>query len=309
MTEKPAPRHKSVPAPLPLLLFAIALLGGCAGAPSAQASRLAAEWYEIGNGWYDQGKWAKAGEAYSKAMSLDHGLRAASYNLSRALAESGDYEGALRAANEVLAKDPQNVRGLAAKAYILYRKGDLAEATKVYEEVYNLDPYSPDAVYNLAFLREAGKDFAGALAILAPAVVGKPDDANLALLHARALAGTGSVKEALAAFEKIKASGKLGAADLEALGRLYAGEREFAKAIESLAACVAADPGRGPAWFLLARLRLAQAEDGPKGLEALKRALELGFKDEAAVADLLAEPVLAEREEVLKILAEKGLGQ
>jgi tetratricopeptide (TPR) repeat protein len=283
-----------------------ALLPGCASAPS---SRLAAEWYEIGNGWYDQGKWAKAGEAYSRAVALDPGLRAASYNLSRALAESGDYEAALAAIEGVLAREPGNIRGLSAKAYILYKKGDIKAATAAYEKVHALDPYAADAVYNLAFLREADKDWQGALDLLGPALVGKPDDQGLALLNARALAGSGKSAEALDAFEKLKSSGKLAPEDLEKLSLLYEGKREYAKAIEALASCVAADSSRAPAWFRLAQLRLAQAEDGKGGLEALQKALELGFKDEAAIADLLAEPSLAEREAVLKALADKGLGQ
>ena len=286
--------------------LACLLLSACLTTPAATEAR---EWYEIGNGWYDQGKWDKAGKAYSRAIALDPSLKAASYNLSRALAEAGDYDGALEAIEGVLAADPSNVRALAARAYILFRKGDAAAALRVYDEVLKLDPYAPDAIYNATLLRDASGDHAGAIAGIEPLAKAKADDAGIQLLYARVLAKGGRTDDAIAAYVVAGGLGKLTAEDNRLLGDLYAQTRSFSKAIDAYQAAVSANPKDALAWFALARLKLAQADDGKGGLDALKKALEAGFADADAAEALLAEPVLAEREAVTAALREKGLAK
>jgi tetratricopeptide (TPR) repeat protein len=283
----------------------ISLFSACATTPTA---RLAQEWYDIGNAWYDQGKWEKAGTAYSRAIALDPGLSAASYNLSRALAESGNYTGALAAIDAVLASDRLNVKALSSRAYILYKSGNFKAAAGAYDQVLALAPDAPDARFNAALIKVGAKDYEGALAELAPLITASTDDVNVRILNARALAGSGKREEAINAFEKLSgASGKLTSSDFVTLAGLYVASRDYAKAIDAYAAATASDPKNADAWFALARLRLVEAEDGKAGLEALGKALGAGFADKKAAADLLAEPILAEREAATKALHDKGL--
>ena len=284
-----------------------ALLCAAALASCATASAAALEWYEVGNAWFDAGKWDRAGEAYSRALALDPKLGAASYNMLRALAEAGDHGGALRAADLLLATDPGNVRVLAAKAYVLSRSGDPAAARELDAQLLALDPFAPDAVYNAAWLKAEAGDEAGAAADLKRLVEARPEDSGALALYAKLLYGLGPKEEALAAHERLKAQGKADAAALDRLGGLYAEGRDFAKAMEAFAAATAAEPKRASSWFALARLRLVEAEDGKGGLEALAKALEAGFADKAAAAALLGERNLVEREAVAKALREKGL--
>lgn len=293
-----------VPLSAALSLMAALGLSSCATAPNKD---LAAAWYEVGNAWYDQGKWAKAGEAYSRALSLDPSLGAASYNLARSLAESGDYRGALAAADRLLKADPSNVRLLSLRAYVLYKKGDPAAALEAYEAVLKLDPYAPDAIYNATLLREAAGDYPGAIAGIEPLARIKTDDAPITAVYARVLAEGGRPDDAIAAYLRLQGLRKLTAAESEGLGGLWEGEREFAKAMSAYEDAVSADVKRAGAWFALARIRLAEAEDGKGGLDALQKALDAGFSDRKAAAALLEEPVLEEREAVLKALKDKGL--
>lgn len=299
------PPSSSVPILVVLAAALVCLLASaCATAPVAAEAK---EWYEIGNGWYDQGKWDKAGRAYSRAMALDPSLQAASYNLARALAEAGDYDGALEAIEGVLEAEPSNVRALSAKAYILYRRGDAAAALLAYDEVLKLDPYAPDAIYNATLLRDAAGDHAGAIAGIEPLAKAKGDDAGIQLLYARVLARGGRTEDAIAAYAVAGGLGKLTAEDNRILGDLYTEIRAYSKAIDAYQTAVAANPKDAAAWFSLARLKLSQADDGTGGLEALKKALEAGFDDAEAAEALLLEPVLAEREAVTAALKEKGL--
>jgi tetratricopeptide (TPR) repeat protein len=302
---KGSPLGKALAACVLALAFA-AMAASCASAPP---SPLAQEWYELGNSWLDKKEWKKAGEAYSHALAIDPSLAGASYNLARALAEAGDYEGSLRALDGLAKRDPGNVRVAAARAYALYKKGDAAEALKAYRAVLALDPYAPDAVYNVALLELATGDTVSAAADLDALSVAAPDDGQVLLALGRARDKNGDAAAALAAYEKAKALGKVDAQALERMGELYGASKRYPEAMDAFASAVKADPKRAGAWFSLARLRLVVASDAEQGLAALKAALDAGFSDRKAALALLDEPDLPEREKVLALLKAKGLSE
>jgi tetratricopeptide (TPR) repeat protein len=206
-------------------------------------------------------------------------------------------------------RDPGNIRVIAARAYTLYRKGDAAAALIAYREALALDPYAPDAVYNVALLELAAGNAAAAAANLERLTTAKPDDGQALLLLGRAREKNGEADAALAAYEKAKALGKADADALERMGALYESARRYSEAMDAFEAAVKADPKRASAWFGLARLRLVIADDADKGLEALKSALAAGFSDKKAASALLAEPDLPEREKIFDLLKSKSLAE
>jgi tetratricopeptide (TPR) repeat protein len=284
---------------------ALALAACASTAPSPAAQ----EWYDIGNAWLDKAEWKRAGQAYSRALALEPGLAGASFNLARALAEAGDHAKSMEVLDSLAKRDPGNVRVIAARAYTLYKKGDAAAALAAYREALALDPYAPDAVYNVALLEFAAGDTAAAADDLDRLVSAKPDDAQALLLLGRARDKAGETDAALAAWEKAKGLGKADAETLERMGAIHEAARRFPAAMDALAAAVKADPKRAAAWFALARLRLVVASDTEKGLEALKGAVDAGFSDKDTAAALLAEPDLPDREKVFELLKSKGLAQ
>jgi tetratricopeptide (TPR) repeat protein len=291
--------HKAI-----VLAAALVLVAGCASTPN---SAMAREWYDLGVSWQDKGDWKKAGEAYSRALSLDPSLAAASYNLARALAESGDYDGSLKALDGLVKKDPKNVRVLSARAYSLHRKGDDKAALEAYRAVVELDPYAPDAVYNAALLELAAGDAASAASDLDRLTKARPEDGAAFALLGKALDRPGSTDGALDAYEKARALNKADAAALERIGALREGRKEYSEAMDAYAAASKADAKLASAWFALARLKLTIAGDGEGGLAALKSALEAGFADKDKAKALLDEPNLAEIEKATELLKSKGL--
>lgn len=288
-------------------LAAAVLMAGCASAPPP--AELAQEWYALGNSWLDKKEWKKAGEAYSHALAIDPLLAGASYNLARALASAGDYDGSLRALDELARRDPGNVRVAAARAYALYMKGDAAAALEAYRAVLALDPYAPDAVYNVALLELATGDASSASADLERLSLASPSDGQVFLALGRSLDKKGDAAAALAAYERAKVLGKADAAALERMGELYEAAKSYPEAMDAYAAASKADDKRASAWFALARLRLVIASDAEQGLAALKGALDAGFSDKKAATALLDEPDLPEREKVLELLKAKGLAE
>jgi tetratricopeptide (TPR) repeat protein len=188
------PRNRpGSPAIAAFLAAALALAtASCASAPAVNIAR---EWYELGNAWLDKGEWKRAGEAYSHAIALDPSFSGASFNLARALAEAGDYDGSLRIIADLAKRDPKNIRVLSIRAYALYKKGDAAAALKAYRAVLDLDPYSPDAVFNAALLELASGDASAAAIDLDRLTQAKPDDGQAFLLLARAYDAAGKSGE------------------------------------------------------------------------------------------------------------------
>ncbi|MEI6388297.1 MAG: tetratricopeptide repeat protein [Spirochaetota bacterium] len=277
----------------------------CATVPDRKD--LALEWYGVGNAWLAVQKWAEAGKAFDRAISLDPSLVAASYNAARALVEAGSYDRAIGVADELLARSPGNVRYLSIKAYALWKSGQAQKATETYELAYAQDHFAADVVYNSSvLLLDSGKP-AEAADRLAPLLLSRPDDPELLGLDARALAAADRMPEAIAAWETLKATGRMDGGNWELLAGLYIKSGSYAKALEALAECVKAEPKRATAWFAAAKVRLTLADDGKGGLEALSKALEAGFADKEQAAALISEAHLLERVAVVKALAAKGL--
>jgi tetratricopeptide (TPR) repeat protein len=286
-------------------LCATMFIAGCASAPPT----LAKEWYEIGNTWLEKKEWKKAVEAYEHALDVDSKFPGASFNLARALAGTGDYKASLKILNGLAKQDPSNVRVVTARAYALYKLDDAKAALEAYRRVLDLDPYAPDAVYNVALLELLSGDAAQAAVRLEELSLASPEDGQVFLTLGKALDKSGDAKGALTAYEKAKVLGKTDAAALERMGEMYDADRRFTEAMEAFDAAVKADPARANAWFSLARLKLVVASDSEQGLAALKKALDSGFSDNKAAIALMDEPDLAAREKVLALLKTKGLGE
>jgi len=290
-----------------LLLAAILLAASSACVHSPAEKELALEWYGVGNAWLAAGKYAEAGKAYDRAMTLDPKLVAASYNAAHALVEAGSYDRAIGIADTLIAGESGNIRYIGLRAYALYKAGRIVEATTAYEAAFALDQWAPDIIYNSSLLLvEAGKA-ATAAERLAPLVETKPDNDVLITLYARALTAAGRDSDAIAEWEDLRSLNKIDAESLESLGTLYAKSGDDAKALEALSAATDKDPKRPSAWFALARLKLTVADDGEGGLAALGKALEAGFADRDAAKALLSEAHLVERDAVAKALTDKQL--
>lgn len=279
-------------------------LAACA---SVAAPGIALDYYEIGNAWLQMERWDKAGEAYEKALSYDRSLIAASYNLARALTESGAYSRAQEVLTGLLADDAENVRLITLQAYAYYRAGDDESALAAYRHAARLNPHDAATLRNLALLLERAGKAEEALSILRELYAVDPsNDAvlrRLALMEART--GAGEAGETL--LTAYLARKPQDAEALRARARLREARELFALALEDWSALVREDESDADAWFRLARIRLVVAGDTKAGLEALKRALEAKFADREAAAALLAALPESERARPIQMLTSAGL--
>ena len=91
------------------------------------------------------------------------------------------------------------------------------------------------------------------------------------------------------------------------LADAYRIEERYDRALEAYDQVIAYDEKRADAWFYSAVIQLTKIEDPDRGLTALAQALEGGFKNQEAIAQLLADPELLERDRVETLLQRSGL--
>ena len=175
-----------------------------------------------------------------------------------ALHEAGRDAEALARYDAAAALAPENQDALYNAGLILWAAGRTREAADRFVRLLAIAPGDADALYNLGSLELALDDPAGAAEHLGRYVERKPQDAEGLLLLA-------------SAWER---------------------QRQFSRALEAYDRIIAADARSASAWFGRARLLLTVVEDPERGLQDLRRALDAGFSDTAAVAALLANETL-----------------
>ena len=279
--------------------------GGCA--TDTGRREVALEYFNLGNAYLELGRLDEAARAFESALRLDASLARADYNLAVAYVRLDRAGEAADILERLVADDPGNVTILLASGWALHEAGRDAEALARYDAAASLAPENQDALYNAGLIlwgagrtREAADRFVRLLAIA-------PGDAdalfNLGSLEL-ALDDPAGAAEHLGRYVERKPQDAEG---LLLLASAWERQRQFSRALEAYDRIIAADARAASAWFGRARLLLTVVEDPERGLQDLRRALDAGFSDTAAVAALLANETLLARPEVEKELGARGL--
>ena len=83
--------------------------------------------------------------------------------------------------------------------------------------------------------------------------------------------------------------------------------QKYSRELEAFDRIIALDAKQADAWFGETRLLLTVIEDPQRGLDALSKALDAGFKDPVAIKALLDSPALLERDKVESALKDRKL--
>jgi tetratricopeptide (TPR) repeat protein len=269
-------------------------------------AELVEEYLAIGNEHFAAGRFERAILFYSRAAALDPTAKAPRLSLAKAKIEAKELEPAIELLRELDAQDKDNTVILSYLAYayaLLERYGD-AEAA--YRRVVALLPQDAGAAKNLAIiLRRAGKP-REAMEALRAASDASPSDNELRLSAGLAEEGQGMYAEAVARLEAYVAAGGKDGRALAALGRAYEALERYDLAAERLEAYLgsASDP---EARWRLALIYLGPMAEAKKGLEALGKAAQEGFKDLESARALAAREDIAAKEQVLALLKEAKL--
>lgn len=290
---------------LPAALALASLLGGCASDPRVR--EIAAEYYNIGNAFFELGQYEKAIDAYRSALRFDPSLVKGDYNLALTYARMKRLPEAEQLLKKLLADDPANVTVMSTLAWAYHLAGRDEEAVSQYDAVLAIAPENADAWYNSALILWKLEKKQEALERLRKLLAIAPEDAE-------GLFGAGSLllsmDDAAGAEEYLGRFVQKKPDDIDArylLADSLERQRKLSRVLEEYDRILERDAKQANAWFGKARLLLTVIEDPDSGLAALRKSLDLGFKDREAAALLLASPELLERQAVEAALKERDM--
>jgi tetratricopeptide (TPR) repeat protein len=282
-----------------------AALAGCAS--NTRTLDVAAEYYNLGNAYFELGQYEKAVTYYTKSLDFNPGLANANLNLALALIQLKKPSEAQEILSKLLSGDEENVTVMTALGWALHAGGKDVEALAQYDKIIELSPENRDAVYNSGLILWKLDRQPDALERFKKLLIISPDD-NDALFSVGALLL--SLEDPKSASDSLERYLQKKPEDVDALFLLAESRTElekYSQALSTYEKIVVLNPKEARAWFGKARLLLTVIEDPDKGLSALKQALELGFHDMGAVKTLLESTGLQSRSDVESALKARNM--
>ncbi|MGH9373008.1 MAG: tetratricopeptide repeat protein [Vicinamibacterales bacterium] len=156
----------------------------------------------LGLAYWNQNDYARALEAFQRAVDVGPDSAEAHNWLGVALSEKADLPGAIALFRKAIALDPGYGRAYTNLGSTLATTGDFAEAVEVFQTALTLEPNSLAAQMNLGMaLREKG-DVEQALQYLRRVASNDPNNANTQYELGQTLRQSGDLPGAVAAFEQ-----------------------------------------------------------------------------------------------------------
>jgi len=277
------------------LLGLAILLGSCA--TSIPGGNLAEEYYNLGNGWYEQKKYDLAATAYQKALRWNPELQVATMNLARTKAEIGDIDGALSLLDSLAEAGTKNLVISQYRAWLRGKKDGPAAAADLYVALAQELPGDAATLYNAGLCLNAAQRYEEAADYLARWKVldGKLPKGLWAL--AEALEATGSQQAPQAWLDAALVHPENDVKRFEPLirqARLLVKAQRYGEAVETWneALLLPKSPARAQALFDRGRVLLLYIEDFPEGSQGVISAWNEGYRDTEAWKALRADPLL-----------------
>jgi len=288
-----------------LLIFVCALFASCL--TGRMRRELAAEYFNLGNAFFELKNYDRAMMLYQKALSYSDELPENSYNLARVYISQERYDEAIDVLNGLLAPEPENLILLQTLAYAQAKKGSLDEAVTTYLRILSISDGNVITLYNLSVLREGEGKHEEAYLYLKTVYSIVPDDADVLGRLGRLEAEYGSAEIAigyLQSYMEKKADDADTALVLSGLLKKQGLYAEALMLVETVLPRAASHPG---ILFEQAYLLLTKAEERTKGLEALTKSLDAGFDDKDKAAELLLDVPPAALKDVQGPLTAKNI--
>lgn len=269
-----------------LVLALSLLLAGCQTDLSSR--ELAEEYFNLGNAFFELGRYQDSFDYYSRAIRLSDNIPAAGYNLARLHEQRGEYAQAVSVLDGLLEEDPSNGLYLETRAFVRFQQGQRSSARAEYAALIDEYPARLRLRYNLGVLElEAGNE-ERAYRVLSEDVDLAEEDAEYRWVLAEAAYRSGRDEEAMDHLEVFRG---LSAGSPEELARLASRQAEWGiylaslEILEEIPETVERDPDL---LFLRGTVELRATEDFDRAVDSLAAAVRRGYDPEQeAFTDLL----------------------
>ncbi len=314
MEHRPGPRRAIFPritagairSAILIAVLAVLLIAASGCTTWVRGPDLAREYYNIGNAFYDLGRFDRAVDYYRRALALDRTLAAASFNLARVYVDQGRLPDAVDVLLELIGRDPESVLLRETLAFVYFLQGDVDQAEERYREVLALSPFHVNALYNLGRIERNRERYAESAEFLRRAVQAQPADAELLFAYANALVRVDPERSA-PVFERYLDTSPTDRGRLLATGDALRTGRFFSPARRAYQSVLDQHPDDATALFGMAVVFLVGIEESETGLGYLERALDAGFTNEAELTALLQSVPSWDQPAVRRQLDQRGL--
>jgi Tfp pilus assembly protein PilF len=240
---------------------------------------LALEYYNIGNTYFSLNKYAQAVESYQKALTYDPDLAEGNFNLARVYFALGRYEEGLDILRRLQTDRGENIILLQTIAYGLAKSGKRDEAIQYYVRVLSYSEGNTNALYNLGVLHYEMEQYEQSYIYLSRLYEIDPQDLDTLKLLGQIEVRRERFSDALQYFFPYLARKP---EDLEtglAVYKILIDQKRYGEALKTLDAQLEKKKEEPRLWFEKAFVLLTKAEEKKAGIDALTKALTLGFKD------------------------------
>ncbi|MCF7927598.1 MAG: tetratricopeptide repeat protein [Spirochaetales bacterium] len=290
---------------LTFLLIISVLLFSCVS--SIRREDLAPEFFNMGNAYYEVGRFEKAGEYYKKALEYDPGLYRAGFNLARAYIELEMYQDAEDILRELLDEDPDNTKLLETLAYNHLQQDQSLQAYRYYLLVLKQSPYHERALYNLGRILQYRDQPELAYEYFRRLYEIDPEDEEASLALGSVLLDLGKSEEGLAFLEQYLEENPEDIETAQTLLSVYEKQEYYADAVRMLNILQKLDPENPEYPFHKAVIQLLAMEDIEAGLESLQQAFDLGFEEKERLRPLVADADVLGHEQIVSFLEEHDM--
>ena len=284
---------------------------------AALKKELALEYYNLGNYYYKNNNVTDAIEFFKKAIAFNPELVKANYNLTLVLIIENRSDEASEILLELLKSDPENVSLLHLLGYSYYMQGNNEEAFNVFNTILNIQPEDLNAVYNKGIILWRMDSVDEAIECFNQ-ILSYTKDTDIKGLYQDSLYGLGEIMISLEKWDdavlyfnrflEIKViEDEAREAAMFLLTDAYKALERFDMVLETYELLIESDTENMEAWIGKAEVLLTKIEFPVKGLEALSKAIELGFNDPEYLRTLLDNPGLIEKEAVEELLKENDI--
>ena len=267
---------------------------------------LALEYYNIGNTYFSLNKYAQAVESYQKALTYDPDLAEGNFNLARVYFALGRYEEGLEILRRLQTDRGENLILLQTIAYGLAKSGKRDEAIQYYVRVLSYSEGNTNALYNLGVLHYEMEQYEQSYIYLSRLYEIDPQDLDTLKLLGQIEARRERFSDALQYFFPYLARKPEDLGTGLAVYRILIDQKRYGEALKTLDALLEKKKEEPRLWFEKAFVLLTKAEEKKSGVDALTKALTLGFKDTQKFRMLLVETPPSYLEEVTTVFIRTG---
>jgi tetratricopeptide (TPR) repeat protein len=273
---------------------------------------LAAEYFNLGNAFFELKNYDRAMSLYQKALGYSDELPENSYNLARVYISQEEYEEAIKVLVELLGSDPENLILLQTLAYTQAKAGEMGDAIVTYRRILSISEGNVISLYNLSVLYEEYEEEEGggseeAYKYLKTAHSISPDDADVLARLGRLEARYGAPETAIIYLQAYMEKKTDDAETALFLCDLYKEQGLYAEALTLVESALSRAANNPDMLFQQAYLLLTKAEERARGMEALTKALEADFKDKEKAGELLLDASSSALKDIQSLLTGKGV--